>query len=105
MILRVGYSSRSPCSRADPLGDTSGRGGTIDLLAARAAPLTIEVLRVLVRAGGDSHHDATLLDALLVELGPLFGDARSHQRAHQGPHRAARARPSESSSERTHGDN
>src|SRR2546427_13052543 len=67
----------------------------IHVLAAIASPLAFDVVGVLRRVRPHAHHDPALLDSRLVHLRPLFGDARSDERADDSADRAACSRAGE----------
>src|SRR6185436_8617239 len=76
----------------------------IDLLASRIGPPTLDVVRILVGARRDPEDDAALLDALLVDLRALLGDAVPDQRTDQRADRSTRTTSRHRRGERAHRD-
>jgi hypothetical protein len=76
----------------------------VDLLAAVAAPLAVEVFRVFFVLGLEAHHDVALANAALVLLGTLFRDPGADERAEEAAANGAGGAAGECGRDRPHRD-
>src|SRR6185503_8512454 len=78
--------------------------GRRDVLGTGALEDGLCPLRLLRAVGVDGEENATILDASLVTLGLVLGDAHADQGAGQAADRAAHSRPCEGGHDRAGGD-